>query len=204
MFALRFGLVRPLVIAAAVLATALSVAMPMAPDEQVRRVSSEVTAILRADPGILNNPAKLRELIESKLLPHFNFTRMTQLAMGRNWARATPEQQATLTREFQTLLVRTYSGALANFRNQQIEVRPVRVSPNETEVTVRTLVLQPNGQSIPIDYALERQPDGRWQAYDVTVGGVSLVTNYREEFNTVVRDQGVEALIRQLQQRNRG
>ncbi|MFN3630387.1 MAG: phospholipid-binding protein MlaC [Casimicrobiaceae bacterium] len=178
-------------------------AAPVAPDEQVRRVSGEVIAILKSDPNILANPAKLRELIESKLLPNFNFTRMTQLAMGRNWARATAEQQAALTREFQTLLVRTYSGALANFRNNTIEIRPLRVQPTDTEVTVRTQVMQPNGQGIPIDYAMEKLPDGRWQAYDVTVGGVSLVTNYRDEFNTVVRDQGVDALIRQLQSRNR-
>jgi phospholipid transport system substrate-binding protein len=189
-------------IVASVLATS-AFASAMAPDEQVRKVSSEVTAILKSDPNILGNPAKLRELIETKLLPNFNFTRMTQLAMGRNWARATPEQQAALTREFQTLLVRTYSGALANFRNNTIEIRPLRVQPTDTDVTVRTQVMQPNGQGIPIDYAMEKLPDGRWQAYDVTVGGVSLVTNYRDEFNAVVRDQGVDALIRQLQSRNR-
>ncbi len=175
----------------------------LAPDEQVRKVSGEVTTILRNDPGILGNPAKLKELIETRLLPNFNFTRMTQLAMGRNWARATPEQQTVLTREFQTLLVRTYSGALANFRNNTIDIRPTRMQPNDTEVTVRTVVMQPNGQGIPIDYAMEKGADGRWQAYDVTVGGVSLVTNYREEFNAVVRDQGVDALIRQLQVKNR-
>lgn len=187
---------------ASILASSV-LAAPMAPDEQVRKVSSEVTAILKSDPNILGNPAKLRELIETKLLPNFNFTRMTQLAMGRNWARATPEQQAALTREFQTLLVRTYSGALANFRNNTIEIRPLRIQPTDTDVIVRTQVMQSNGQGIPIDYAMEKLPDGRWQAYDVTVGGVSLVTNYREEFNAVVRDQGVDALIRQLQSRNR-
>jgi len=191
-------------LAALIAAVALGSAIAQtAPDEQVRRVSSEVTAILKADPGVLSNPAKLRDLIETRLLPNFSFTRMTQLAMGRNWARATPEQQAALTREFQTLLVRTYSGALANFRNNTIEIRPLRMQPSDTDVTVRTLVLQPNGQGIPIDYAMEKGPDGRWLAYDVTVGGVSLVTNYREEFNAVVRDQGVDALIRQLQTRNR-
>lgn len=174
-----------------------------APDALVKTVATDVTAVLKSDPAILGNPAKLKELIESKLLPNFNFSRMTQLAMGRNWAKASPEQQTALTNEFRTLLVRTYSGALASFRNNTIDYRPLRMQAGETDVTVKTVVNQANGQGIPIDYSLEKAADGSWKAYDVIVAGVSLVTNYRDEFNTVIRDQGIDALVKQLQGKNK-
>ena len=174
-----------------------------APDALIKTVANDVTTVLKADPAILSNAAKLRELIENKLIPNFSFARMTQLAMGRNWAKATPEQQTALTKEFQTLLVRTYSGALANFRNNTIDVRPLRMQPADTDVTVKTVINQANGQGIPIDYSLEKGADGSWKAYDIIVAGVSLVTNYRDEFNTVIRDQGVDALVKQLQSKNK-
>ena len=173
------------------------------PDAQVKTVSNEVTAVLKSDPAILGNSAKLKELIESKLLPNFEFNRMTQLAMGRNWAKASPDQQAALTKEFRTLLVRTYSGALANFKNNTIDFRPLRMQPSDTDVTVKTVVMQANGQGIAIDYSMEKAADGTWKAYDVVVAGVSLVTNYRDEFNNVVRDQGVDSLVKQLQSKNK-
>jgi phospholipid transport system substrate-binding protein len=185
---------------AALVAPALA---QVAPDAQVKAVSTEVTTILKSDPAILGNAAKLKEIIESKLLPNFEFSRMTQLAMGRNWAKASPEQQAALTSEFRTLLVRTYSGALSNFKNNTIDFRPLRMQPSDTDVTVKTVVMQPNGQGIPIDYSMEKTKDGSWKAYDVIVAGVSLVTNYRDEFNNVVRDQGVDALVKQLQSKNK-
>ena len=174
-----------------------------APDALIKTVAADVTTVLKADPAILSNASKLKELIESKLIPNFSFARMTQLAMGRNWVKASPEQQVALTREFQTLLVRTYSGALANFRNNTIDVRPLRMQQAETDVTVKTVINQANGQGIPIDYSLEKEPDGSWKAYDIIVAGVSLVTNYRDEFNTVIRDQGVDALDKQLQTKNK-
>lgn len=174
-----------------------------APDALIKTVAADVTTVLKADPAILSNASKLKELIESKLIPNFSFARMTQLAMGRNWVKASPEQQVALTREFQTLLVRTYSGALANFRNNTIDVRPLRMQQAETDVTVKTVINQANGQGIPIDYSLEKEPDGSWKAYDIIVAGVSLVTNYRDEFNTVIRDQGVDALVKQLQTKNK-
>lgn len=175
----------------------------VAPDEMVKTAATGVTTVLKSDPAILGNPAKLKELIENKLLPNFNFQRMTQLAMGRNWAKASPEQQTALTKEFQTLLVRTYSGALASFRNNTIDYKPLRMAAGETDVTVKTVVNQANGQGIPIDYSLEKAADGSWKAYDIVVAGVSLVTNYRDEFNTVVRDQSVDALVKQLQAKNK-
>ena len=191
----------------AVTSVALMATLPafaqVAPDEMVKAASTAVTAVLKSDPAILGNAAKLKELVESKLLSNFNFARMTQLAMGRNWAKASPEQQTALTKEFQTLLVRTYSGALSNFKNNTIDYKPLRMATGETDVTVKTVVNQANGQGIPIDYSLEKGADGNWKAYDIIVAGVSLVTNYRDEFNTVIRDQSVDALIKQLQSKNK-
>lgn len=186
----------------AVMATT-SVFAQTGPDDVVKTAATSVTTVLKSDPAILGNAAKLKELIESKLLPNFNFARMTQLAMGRNWAKASPEQQTALTKEFQTLLVRTYSGALSNFKNNTIDYKPLRMAAGETDVTVKTVINQANGQGIPIDYSLEKGADGSWKAYDIIVAGVSLVTNYRDEFNTVVRDQSVDALIKQLQSKNK-
>ncbi len=174
----------------------------VAPDAQVKAVTSEVTALLKTDPSIPNSPTKLASVIEGKLAPNFNFNRMAQLAMGRNWAKASPEQQQVLTGEFKNLLVRTYSGALSNYRNNSVDFKPLRMQPTDTDVTVKTLV-QSGGSPIPIDYSMEKVGDS-WKAYDVIVGGVSLVTNYREEFNNIVRDAGVDGLIKQLQQKNKG
>jgi phospholipid transport system substrate-binding protein len=185
------------------LLASMSVQAEIAPDVLVKTIASDVTTVLKTDPAVLTNPAKLRDLIESKLIPNFNFMRMTQLAMGRNWAKAAPEQQTALSKEFQTLLVRTYSGALASFRNNTIDTRPLRMAAGDTDVTVKTVINQPNGQGIPIDYSLEKGADGNWKAYDIVVAGVSLVTNYREEFNAVIRDQGVDALVKQLQSKNK-
>lgn len=189
--------------AAVVACAALAVSAQVAPDAQVKAVATEVTGLLKSDPSILGNQAKLRDLIETKLVPNFNFARMTQLAMGRNWSKASPEQQATLTKEFRTLLVRTYSASLANFKNNTIDYRPLRMQPSDTDVTVKTVVQQANGQGIPIDYSMEKGADGSWKAYDVAVAGVSLVTNYRDEFNSVISGQGVDALIKQLQSKNK-
>lgn len=189
--------------AAFIASAALAVSAQIAPDAQVKLVATEVTSLLKSDPSLLNNQVKLRELIESKLVPNFSFPRMTQLAMGRNWAKASPEQQAALTKEFRTLLVRTYSASLANFKNNTIDYRALRMQPADTDVTVKTVVQQANGQGIPIDYSLEKAADGSWKAYDIAVAGVSLVTNYREEFNSVIGSQGVDALIKQLQAKNK-
>ncbi len=197
------GLLATAAFAAVAAFAATTVQAQIAPDALIKTVANDVTTVLKADPAILSNAAKLKELIENKLIPNFSFARMTQLAMGRNWAKATPEQQTALTKEFQTLLVRTYSGALANFRNNTIDVRPLRMQPADADVTVKTVINQANGQGIPIDYSLEKGADGSWKAYDIIVAGVSLVTNYRDEFNTVIRDQGVDALVKQLQSKNK-
>jgi phospholipid transport system substrate-binding protein len=175
-----------------------------APDALVKRVAEETLSAIRADKELqAGNPAKVKQLIESKLLPHFDTARMTALAMGRNWRAATPEQQKRLTEEFQTLLIRTYSNALTNYRDNTMNYKPLRANPGDTEVIVRTEVTRPGQAPVQIDYSMEKTPEG-WKAYDVVVAGVSLVTNYRDEFNDVIKSSGVDGLIKTLAEKNKG
>ncbi|MGG7054191.1 MlaC/ttg2D family ABC transporter substrate-binding protein [Nitrosomonas sp. ANs5] len=173
------------------------------PDVLIRNTVDEVIAILKQDDGIkAGDQDRILSLVREKILPHFNFTRMTQLAMGRNWRAATNEQKRELVREFRTLLVRTYSNSLTNYRDEVIEVSPTKVKPDDTRAVVRAQVIQGRGrQAIPIDYSMEKTSDN-WKVYDVTISGVSLVTNYRSSFNTQIRDGGVEGLIATLVERN--
>ena len=174
-----------------------------APDVLIKRVATDVITTLKSDKDLqAGNKQKLYALVEGKVATNFDFMRMTSLAMGRNWSKATPEQQKVLAQEFKTLLIRTYSGALANYQNHVMDFKPLKMQATDTDVMVRTTVTASGGQPIPIDYNLEKKPDG-WRAYDVTVGGVSLVTNYREEFNNAIRDGGVDGLIKSLQAKNK-
>ena len=169
----------------------------------MKKITDEVIGIIKQDKDIqAGNQKKIDELVDAKVLPHFNFSRMTALAMGRNWPKANAEQQKILTNEFRTLLVRTYSSALSTYKNQVIEFKPLRAAAGDADVTVRTLVKQAGAESISIDYSMEKTPSG-WKVYDIVVGGVSLVTNYRETFNAEIRDGGVDGLIKSLASKNR-
>ena len=182
----------------------LSVHAQEAPDAMVKRVSQDVLQTIKSDPKIQSgDQARIREVMEAKLAPNFDFERMTALAMGRNWRQATPEQQKRLTTEFKTLLVRTYSGALSQYRDQTIDYKPLRADPNSADVIVRTEVVRQGQPPVQIDYGMEKK-DGAWKAYDVVVGGVSLVTNYRDEFSEQVRAGGIDGLIKTLTTKNGG
>jgi phospholipid transport system substrate-binding protein len=175
-----------------------------APDALVKRVAEDVLASIRADKDIqAGNQAKIKQVMETKLVPNFDFARMTALAMGRSWRVATAEQQAQLTDQFRTLLVRTYSSALANYRENTMDYKPLRMNPGDTDVTVRTEVRRAGQAPVQIDYSMGKTPDG-WKAYDVIVAGVSLVTNYRDEFNDTIKSSGVDGLIKTLADKNRG
>jgi phospholipid transport system substrate-binding protein len=179
-------------------------AQDVAPDVLVRNVTSEVVELITKDREIrTGNRTKLIQVIEGKVLPHFNFNAMTALAMGQNWNKATPEQKKRLTQEFKTLLVRTYASALAAYSEQRFDFRPLRAKPTDTDVVVNVRVIQSGAQPVPIDYSMEKTSSG-WKVYDVMVGGVSLVANYRTEFNNTVREAGIEALIKNMQSKNRG
>jgi len=186
-----------------VLATALPVAgQEVTADALVKSVTLEVVEIIAKDKEIkAGSRAKLIEVIEARVLPHFNFGAMTALAMGQNWAKASPEQKKRLIMEFRTLLVRTYASALAAYSEQKFDFRPLRAKPTDTDVTVNVRVLQPGAQPVPIDYSMEKTASG-WKVYDVMVGGVSLVANYRTEFANSVRASGIDGLIRELERKN--
>jgi phospholipid transport system substrate-binding protein len=177
-------------------------AQELAPDVLVKNVTTEVVELITKDKEIRSgNRTKLIEVIEARVLPHFSFESMTALAMGQSWSKATAEQKKRLIDEFKTLLVRTYASALAAFSEQRFDFRPLRAKPNDTDVTVNVRVLQSGAQSVPIDYSMEKTAAG-WKVYDVMVGGVSLVANYRTEFNNTVREAGIEGLIKNLRAKN--
>jgi phospholipid transport system substrate-binding protein len=184
--------------AAALLLAAVPIvlAQELAPDQLMRTLSDEVIASIRQDKDI-------GTVVEAKILPHFDFARSTQIALGANWRRATPEQQERLIREFRTLLVRTYSGALASYSGQTIEFRPLRAGAADTEVTVRSQVRQPGAEPIAIDYDMHKS-GAAWKVFDVRISGISLVATYRSAFNDTVRNHGIDGLIGTLASKNRG
>jgi phospholipid transport system substrate-binding protein len=182
----------------------LAQAQSVAPDVLVKTLTDEVTAALKKDKDIQAGDAKkVADLIETMIVPHFDFTRMARIAMARNWRSATPDQQKALASEFKTLLVRTYSSALVNYKEHQIEYKPLRAKPEDSEVTVKSDV-KPSGatQPVTIDYEMEKTDNG-WKIYDVKVDGVSLVTTYRDTFATEVRERGIDGLIKSLAAKNR-
>ncbi|HTP99936.1 MAG TPA: ABC transporter substrate-binding protein [Casimicrobiaceae bacterium] len=183
---------------------AVSAAAQEAPDALVKRVAQETIGTIKSDPKVqAGDQQRIREVVETKLLPYFDFERITALAMGRNWRQATPEQQKELVEQFRQLLVRTYSGALAQYRDQTMDYKPLRADAGATEVTVRTEVVRSGQTPVQIDYAMAKEDSG-WKVYDVIVGGVSLVTNYRDEFNQQIKGGGVEGLLKTLQTKNQG
>ena len=174
-----------------------------APDALVKRVTDEVLEIIRKDKDIQNGSTqKVVDLVETKVLPHFNFMRMTALAVGREWRKATPQQQKALAGEFRDLLVRTYANALSSYKDQQVNYRPFKLEAGATDVTVRTEIKKPGSQPIKLDYSLEKLADG-WKVYDVVVADVSLVSNYRGEFAEEIGRTGIDGLLQKMAARNR-
>ena len=196
-------MLRKILVTLAACVPLMAAAADEAPDALVKRVTDEVLAIIKSDKDLqAGNTQKVESLAEQKVLPHFDFTRMTRLAVGRNWQQANDAQKESLTKEFRTLLVRTYSTSLSAYRNQNIEVKPLKMAAGDKEVTVRTQVVQPGGPPIPIDYAMEKADSG-WKVYDVVIDGASLVTTYRSSFNDQISKGGVDGLIKALVDRNK-
>ena len=173
-----------------------------APDALIKRTSTEVLDSIKADKSIqAGDVGKIVALVDSKVMPNVNFTRMTAAAVGRNWRQATPEQQKRLQDEFKILLVRTYSGALAQVKDQTVNVKPLRAAPTDTEVQVRTEIIG-RGDPIQLDYRMEKTPSG-WKIYDLNVLGIWLVETYRTQFAQEISAKGVDGLIATLAQRNK-
>lgn len=194
----------PLFLLAPVFAGAAETSSPaITPDALVKNVTEEVMTILRTDKGIQSgNKQKAVALIEDKVAPHFDFDRMTSLAVGQHWQQADPGQRQALTREFRTLLVRTYATSLTAYRDQTVTFKPAGQPNGNGDVTVRSQINKPGAQPIPLDYSLSRNGDG-WKVFDVTIANVSLVTNYRSSFAAEVEKGGLAGLLKTLQEKNR-
>lgn len=173
-----------------------------APDALVKRVSTEVIDAVKADKDIqAGNRNKIMDLVNAKILPYVDSEKMTQLAAGRFWRQASPEQQKQLSDEFRTLLVYTYSGALSQIRNETVEFKPFRADPSDTEVEVRSQVNMTRGEPITLNYRLVKTPQG-WKIFDINVLGAWLVETYKSTFASEISKGGVDGLIRKLQERN--
>ncbi|WP_423195817.1 MULTISPECIES: MlaC/ttg2D family ABC transporter substrate-binding protein [unclassified Cupriavidus] len=172
------------------------------PDGLVKSVVTDVMNTVKSDKDMqAGNIGKITELVEQKIFPHANFQKTTQIAMGRNWSKATPEQQKIITDEFKMLLIRTYAGAIAQIRDQTVQYRPYRGTAGDTDATIRTQVIN-KGEPIQMDYRLEKTPEG-WKVYDINVLGAWLTEAYKGSFNTIVSQQGVDGVIKTLQDRNK-
>lgn len=173
-----------------------------APDALVRDLANEVLNAIKADQALKSGDTnRVQKLVDEKVLPYTDFQKMTQLSVGPGWRNATPEQRAALTREFRTLLVRTYSGALGQVSDHRVELRPFRSQPNDTDVIVRTQVVASRGDPIQLDYRLEKT-DAGWKIYDINILGIWLVENYKSQFSSQVNSSGVDGLIKTLTERN--
>jgi phospholipid transport system substrate-binding protein len=174
------------------------------PDVLIKNTVREVLDIVRNDKDLrAGNQKKMLELVDAKVLPHFNFERMTKLAVGKSWRTATPEQKQALMNEFRIMLVRTYTKAFTSYRDQTVEIKPFKLDAAATEVTVKTAIVKPGSQQpILVDYDMEKTPNG-WKVYDLTVEGVSLVTSYRGTFADQIQQIGIDGLIKTLSDKNK-
>lgn len=194
---------RMLACAALALVALAAQAQMTPPDELVKTVMLDFQRAVVEDKGLQSGDrSKTIQMIEQKALPHFNHVGMTALAVGVHWRKATPEQKKRLAEEFRTLLVRTYASSLSAFGEQKFDFRPLKLKPEDTDVTVQVRVLQPGSQPVVVEYDMEKTPNG-WKCYDVRVAGISLVVNYRTEFGNIVRDKGVDGLIGTLAEKNK-
>ena len=174
----------------------------LGPEELVRKLTQDVLDAIRSDRQLAaGDRQKALKLAEEKVLPHIDFEEATRLAVGRAWARAAPEQRNKLVEEFRRMLVRTYSSAISAYEGQTMQVLPVRMKPGDTEVTVHNRYIRAGGKPLPVDYQMHKTAEG-WKIYDITVEGVSLVLTYRSEFDALVKQSGIDGLIKRLEEKN--
>lgn len=177
-------------------------AQSLAPDELVRKVTSDVLETIKADNDLLaGDRKKMLALAEQKVLPHVDFREAAQLAVGKSWNAATPAQRDRLVTEFRAMLVRIYSSAIGVYRGQTLRVFPVKLAPGATEITVRNQYLRAGRPPVAVEYAMRKTSEG-WKIYDIVVEGVSLVLTYRAEFESIVRQSGIDGLIKRLSEKN--
>ncbi len=173
-----------------------------APDQLIRSMVDEVVDVVKQDKDIqAGDQAKVRLLVEEKILPHVDFRRMTQLTVGKHWRKASDAQKDALTSEFRNMLIRTYTKAFTMYSNQSIDVKPVAVDAKDKRVTVKTTVNEPGQPGIPVNYAMIRRDEG-WKAYDVAIEGISMVASYRGTFDSEIQQNGIDGLINMLSAKN--
>ncbi len=188
---------------AAFLLSLRAYAQQEAPDQLVKRLSQEILDTAKNDKDVqAGNSKKVYDLVENKILPYIDFQRMTALAAGKNWRDATPEQQKQLVNEFRNLLVHTYSGAIVQIKDQRVEFKPLRAAPEDTEVEVRSQVIQSRGEPIQLNYRLAKQGSG-WKIYDINVLGAWLVETYKGSFAAEISKSGIDGLIKTLVEKNK-
>lgn len=174
-----------------------------APDQLVKRLSTEILDAAKTDKEIQNgNRSRINDLVETKVLPFIDFNRMTSLAVGKSWRDSTPEQQKQLINEFRTLLIHTYSGAITQIRDQRVEFKPLRAAADDTEVEVKSLVIQSRGEPLQLNYRLEKTATG-WKIFDINVLGAWLVETYKGNFAAEISKNGVDGLIKTLSEKNK-
>lgn len=189
-------------IAGLLCAIGIAQAEVLAPDVLIRKTVDEVITIVKQDKDIqAGDQKKIIALVDAKVLPHFDFERMTQLAVGRPWRTATPEQRQALVTEFRNMLVRTYTKVFTVYIDQKVDVKPVKLAPDATEATVLTTITQPGSQPVPVNYEM-RKADTGWKAYDIFIEGVSMVMSYRGTFATQIKENGIDGLIKTLSEKN--
>ncbi|HEX6266611.1 MAG TPA: ABC transporter substrate-binding protein [Burkholderiales bacterium] len=177
-------------------------AQQLGPEELVKQITSDVMTAIKTDKQLAaGDRQKALQLAEEKILPHIDFHEATRLAVGRSWREASPEQRKKLVDEFRAMLVRTYSNALEGYQGQEMKVLPSRVKPGDDEATVRNQFTRAGGKPVPIDYQM-RKTDSGWKIYDISVEGISLVLTYRSEFDQVVKQEGIDGLLKRLSQKN--
>ncbi len=174
----------------------------IAPDALIKNTVQEVIAIIKVDKDIQSgDQKKIIALVDAKVLPNFDFSRMTQLAVGKYWRTATPEQKQSLVTEFRNMLVRTYTKVFTVYRDQTVEVKPSKIATDDTEVTVKTVISKPGSQPILVDYEMKKADNG-WKVYDISIDGVSMVMSYRGTFATQIQESGIDGLIKTLSVKN--
>jgi phospholipid transport system substrate-binding protein len=179
-----------------------ALAQELGPEELVKKVTAEVMAAIKSDKQLAaGDKQKALKLVEEKVLPHVDFEEATRLAVGRGWKQANPEQQKKLVAEFKNMLIRTYSNAISAYEGQEMKVQPSRMKPGDTDATVRNQFIRPGGKPVLVDYSM-RKTDQGWKIYDIVVEGVSLVLTYRSEFDAVVKQEGIDGLIKRLSSKN--
>jgi phospholipid transport system substrate-binding protein len=183
-------------------ATGVAHAEVIAPDALIDNTVKDVIAIIKKDKDIqAGDQKKITELVDAKVLPHFDFTRMTQLAVGKYWRTASPEQKQSLVTEFRNMLVRTYTKVFTVYRDQTVEVKPPKMAADDTEVTVKTVISKTGSQPILVDYEMKKADSG-WKAYDISIDGVSMVMSYRGTFTSEIQANGIDGLIKTLSDKN--